>query len=216
MIYQKLIKPFFFLFDAERAHYLLADLLTFTMKIPGISSLFRAIYGYEHPSLRRTVFGIEFPNPVGLAAGFDIADIYFSGFYSQGDGAMFEYETINDTLLNKFVDGLDLSPMRKSWLRSQTYARGRGKHSGHYYHENCCSHVINFEPNFGWNENFSNWINSFGDQYEEFVIAEYKTLCGELYSRLSKYNDELTSDQEVADTIIMNEWEFDVDGNNFH
>jgi dihydroorotate dehydrogenase len=71
MIYQKLIKPFFFLFDAERAHYLLADMLTFLMKIPGISAVFRAIYGYEHPSLRRTVFGIEFPNPVGLAAGFD-------------------------------------------------------------------------------------------------------------------------------------------------
>lgn len=71
MIYQKLIKPFFFLFDPERAHYILADLLTFSMKIPGVSGLFRAIYGYEHPSLRRTVFGIEFPNPVGLAAGFD-------------------------------------------------------------------------------------------------------------------------------------------------
>jgi hypothetical protein len=40
-------------------------------------------------------------------------------------------------------------------------------------------------------------------------------LCGELYSRLSAYNDELTSDEEVAETIIMNEWEFDVDGNNF-
>ncbi len=59
------------MFDAERAHYLLADMLTFLMKIPGIPAIFRAIYGYEHPSLRRTVFGIEFPNPVGLAAGFD-------------------------------------------------------------------------------------------------------------------------------------------------
>ena len=151
----------------------------------------------------------------GLAAGFDITDIYFSGFWSQGDGAMFEYEIIRGTLLNKFVDQLDLSPLRKSWLRTQTYARGRGKHSGHYYHENCCSHVIIFEPDFGWNENFSNWIEGFADQYEEFVISEYKTLCRELYSRLRKYNDELTSDQEVADTIIMNDWEFDVDGNNF-
>ena len=71
MIYQKLIKPFFFLFDAERAHYLLADMLTFLMKIPGVSFIFQSIYGYKHPSLRRTVFGIEFPNPVGLAAGFD-------------------------------------------------------------------------------------------------------------------------------------------------
>lgn len=71
MIYQKLIKPFFFLFDAERAHYLLADMLTFLIKIPGVPAIFQAIYGYKHPSLHRTVFGIEFPNPVGLAAGFD-------------------------------------------------------------------------------------------------------------------------------------------------
>ena len=149
-------------------------------------------------------------------AGFHVGNIYFSGFWSQGDGAMFEYTTLGDTLLNKFVDQLDLSPMRKSWLRTQTFAQSEGKHSGHYYHENCCSHVVDFEPNFSTYGNFWEWIGSFADQYEEFVIAEYKKLCGELYSRLSTYNDELTSDEEVAETIIMNEWEFDVDGNNFH
>ena len=148
-------------------------------------------------------------------AGFHVGNIYFSGFWSQGDGAMFEYTTLGDTLLNKFVDQLDLSPMRKSWLKTQTFAQSRGTHSGHYYHENCCSHVIDFEPNFSTYGNFWEWIGSFADQYEEFVISEYKTLCRELYSRLSKYNDELTSDEEVAETIIMNEWEFDVDGNNF-
>ena len=148
-------------------------------------------------------------------AGFHVGNIYFSGFWSQGDGAMFEYTTLGDTLLNKFVDQLDLSPMRKSWLRTQTFAQSEGKHSGHYYHENCCSHVVDFEPNFSTYGNFWEWIGSFADQYEEFVISEYKTLCRELYSRLSTYNDELTSDEEVAETIIMNEWEFDVDGNNF-
>lgn len=148
-------------------------------------------------------------------AGFSVGNIYFSGFWSQGDGAMFEYTTLGDTLLNKFVDQLDLSPMRKSWLRTQTFAQSRGTHSGHYYHENCCSHVVDFEPNFSTYGNFWEWIGSFADQYEEFVISEYKTLCRELYSRLSTYNDELTSDEEVAETIIMNEWEFDVDGNNF-
>ncbi len=59
------------MFDAEQAHYLLADMLKFLMKIPGASFLFSAIYGYDHPSLRRSVFGIDFLNPVGLAAGFD-------------------------------------------------------------------------------------------------------------------------------------------------
>lgn len=149
------------------------------------------------------------------AKGFHVGNIYFSGFWSQGDGAMFEYTTLGDTLLNNFVDQLDLSPMRKSWLRSQTFAQSEGKHSGHYYHENCCSHVVDFESNFGWKENFGDWISSFADQYEEFVISEYKTLCRELYSRLNKYNDELTSDEEVADTLIVNEYEFTKDGNNF-
>jgi hypothetical protein len=151
-------------------------------------------------------------------AGFHVGNIYFSGFWSQGDGAMFEYTTVGDTLLNKFVDQLDLSPLRKEWLNTLTYAESEGKHSGHYYHENCCSHRINFESNFGWGSsiNVANWIDSFADQFEEFVIAEYKTLCRELYSRLNKYNDELSTDEAVADTIIANEWEFDVDGNNFH
>jgi hypothetical protein len=150
-------------------------------------------------------------------AGFHVGNIYFSGFWSQGDGAMFEYTTLGDTLLNKFVDQLDLSPMRKSWLKTQTFAQSEGTHRGHYYHENCCSHKISFEADFGWgaNINFYNWISSFEDQFEEFVIAEYKTLCRELYSRLNNYNDELSTDEAVADTIIMNEWEFDEDGNIF-
>lgn len=71
MLYKSLIKPFLFLFDPERVHYMVADSITFLMRIPGFPMLFRLVYGYSHPSLKRTVFGIEFPNPVGLAAGFD-------------------------------------------------------------------------------------------------------------------------------------------------
>lgn len=148
-------------------------------------------------------------------AGFHVGNIYFSGFWSQGDGAMFEYTTLNDTLLNKFIDGLNLSPMRKNWLRTQTFAQSEGTHRGHYYHENCCSHNVDFEPNFSTYGNFWEWVGSFAGQYEEFVISEYKTLCRELYSRLSKYNDELTSDEDVADTIKMNYYEFTEDGNIF-
>jgi dihydroorotate dehydrogenase len=31
----------------------------------------KSIYTFKHPSLERTLWGITFPNPVGLAAGFD-------------------------------------------------------------------------------------------------------------------------------------------------
>lgn len=57
--------------NPERAHYFVADGLTFLMKIPGFSLLLRTMYSMEDKKLARTVFGINFPNPVGLAAGFD-------------------------------------------------------------------------------------------------------------------------------------------------
>lgn len=41
------------------------------MRIPGYKSLIRAIYAVDDKRLERTVFGITFKNPVGLAAGLD-------------------------------------------------------------------------------------------------------------------------------------------------
>lgn len=41
------------------------------MRIPGFKLLFRALYAVNDPRLEREVFGIRFPNPVGLAAGLD-------------------------------------------------------------------------------------------------------------------------------------------------
>ena len=39
--------------------------------VPGVSSLAKKIYSVRSKKLEREVFGIKFPNPVGLAAGFD-------------------------------------------------------------------------------------------------------------------------------------------------
>ena len=41
------------------------------MKMPGISYLSQKLFSIKSKSLEREVFGIKFPNPVGLAAGFD-------------------------------------------------------------------------------------------------------------------------------------------------
>lgn len=41
------------------------------MRLPGFKALFRAMYSVNDKRLERTVFGITFPNPVGLAAGLD-------------------------------------------------------------------------------------------------------------------------------------------------
>lgn len=71
MLYQSIIKPLLFKLSPEKAHYVVADSLRWMMKIPGVKSIFRSLFQLEDPRLTRTVFGIQFPNPVGLAAGFD-------------------------------------------------------------------------------------------------------------------------------------------------
>jgi dihydroorotate dehydrogenase len=70
-LYSFLIKPLLFLFQPEKAHHITFNTLSFLFKIPGMSLLFQSMYDFKHPALKRTVFGITFPNPVGLAAGFD-------------------------------------------------------------------------------------------------------------------------------------------------
>src|SRR6056297_2038259 len=70
-MYKSSIRPLLFRFDPEWVHH-----FTFkTLKKLGNTSVFRNIvkkkFQVEDPRLEREVFGIKFPNPVGLAAGFD-------------------------------------------------------------------------------------------------------------------------------------------------
>jgi len=70
-VYKSVVKPLLFRLDAERAHHFVFDNLKRAARLPGTGALLRGLYDYQHPSLAREVFGLKFPNPVGLAAGFD-------------------------------------------------------------------------------------------------------------------------------------------------
>ncbi|HEA21309.1 MAG TPA: quinone-dependent dihydroorotate dehydrogenase [Pricia antarctica] len=69
-MYKTFVRPFLFLFDAERAHHLTFSIVHFLSNF-GFSGIFRRMYTIEDKRLEREVFGIRFKNPVGLAAGFD-------------------------------------------------------------------------------------------------------------------------------------------------
>ncbi len=69
-MYKTIIRPLFFSFDPEKIHHFTFSLIRFFHKI-GFGSIFRSIYKVENPKLERELFGLKFPNPVGLAAGFD-------------------------------------------------------------------------------------------------------------------------------------------------
>ena len=56
------------------------------MKIPGISQLSRKLFSIKSKHLEKEIFGIKFPNPVGLAAGFDKNAELFNELSSFGFG----------------------------------------------------------------------------------------------------------------------------------
>ncbi|MBI4385967.1 MAG: quinone-dependent dihydroorotate dehydrogenase [Elusimicrobia bacterium] len=70
-IYESLLRPMLFALDPERAHQGVLALLELAAKIPGAAGALGAAFSYSHPSLETEVAGLRFPNPVGLAAGFD-------------------------------------------------------------------------------------------------------------------------------------------------
>jgi hypothetical protein len=147
---------------------------------------------------------------------FHIDRIYFSGFWSQGDGAMFEYSSLPDRLMDIFIDGLDLTPMRKGWLRNNIAVSGYGKQRGHYYHENSCTHSIYWEVDNGdlhYDRSLYQWLMSFENDFEDFVIDYYKDLCLNLYKDLETEYNYLTSDEVIKESLIENDYEFDINGN---
>jgi dihydroorotate dehydrogenase len=85
-MYKRILLPILFRFNAESVHYFAMSVLQLAHRIPGMPGLFRKLYTYQHPSLERTVFGLHFPNPVGLAAGFDKNGEWVSELSSLGFG----------------------------------------------------------------------------------------------------------------------------------
>ncbi|MEM9837321.1 MAG: quinone-dependent dihydroorotate dehydrogenase [Bacteroidota bacterium] len=82
----QLLKPLLFQLAPERAHHFTVDALAKTLSIPGARAAFRAQYGLEHPDLVTELFGLRFPNAVGLAAGFDKDGKYYHHMAALGFG----------------------------------------------------------------------------------------------------------------------------------
>ncbi len=70
-MYKRLLLPLLFQVDAETVHYLATGALKRSFRVPGAPALARQQFTPSDPRLARTIFGLTFPNPVGLAAGFD-------------------------------------------------------------------------------------------------------------------------------------------------
>lgn len=70
-MYKLLIKPLLFRSDPEKIHYKVFDWIKLMLNNKATKSIFRKRFILKNNVLEKRIFGINFPNPVGLAAGFD-------------------------------------------------------------------------------------------------------------------------------------------------
>lgn len=72
LLYRSVIRPLLFRMDAEKAHHFTFGLIKNLLALPFAKSVARALFMPPPTNgLQKQLMGLTFPNPVGLAAGFD-------------------------------------------------------------------------------------------------------------------------------------------------
>ena len=146
---------------------------------------------------------------IGELMGIKVDKIFFSGFWSQGDGACFEgsYEykkgsvkavrdyAPQDEDLHKIVKGLQAEQRRNFYGLSAEV-----KQRGHYMHEFCT------EIDVADNRDNAPWRVS--DEVEEAIKDLLRDFMRWIYRNLERENDYLTSAEAVTETIEANDYEF--------
>jgi dihydroorotate dehydrogenase len=82
----RLLRPLLFTLPAERAHHLGAAALSAALSTRRARALARSRFQVDDPALATLRFGVRFPNPVGLAAGFDKGGEWFDALGALGFG----------------------------------------------------------------------------------------------------------------------------------
>lgn len=141
--------------------------------------------------------------------GFFVDNIQFSGFYSQGDGAMFEgsfllnYESELNLIL-EYVKDKKISNLIKSGKISFEIGFN---HYGHYSHEK--SYKYDYEiigADYGSN------IYEYLYKLVDSVRQDYESNCKDLYKTLRKEYEYLCSDEQIKEYLIENDYCFDING----
>ena len=85
-MYKKIVSPFLFLFDPESVHNFTFILLKLSFKFPLTKYIVSFFLSLEDPKLEKQLFGLNFKNPIGVAAGLDKNAAHIREFSSFGFG----------------------------------------------------------------------------------------------------------------------------------
>ena len=148
--------------------------------------------------------------------GIEVERMFFSGFWSQGDGACFEGGFYDTKLFINEHFRSDQYPMIRKLIDEGGSVVLSCSHRGHYYHENCTSFSLDADylsdvlPNF---TDFHGVVLDTMDMVLTTELEDFETISTEifkdymrsLYRRLEKEYDYLTSDDAVWEAIVANE-----------
>lgn len=81
-----LIRSVLFNFDAEEVHHFSMKAFQNINKFQPLKNFLSTQFQFSHPSLPKRLFGLHFPNPVGLGAGFDKNALYLDELEALGFG----------------------------------------------------------------------------------------------------------------------------------
>lgn len=139
--------------------------------------------------------------------GFENAEIFYSGFWSQGDGASFKAE-IN---ANKLCKVFELK-RKYSKLLSSYEITGIITRSGYYYHSNTMRIEIDFDPIKDVDNARQSLLDDLSDKFEDEILKIAKDEADDIYKELKEEYEYLTDDKAVIETLKANEFTFLADG----
>lgn len=99
ILYKNILKKVLFLIDPEKVHDWFLNLGHIFSGSRTIKRFVKFFYSYNHSALEQVIFGINFNNPVGLAAGFD-KDANSLGFLPSFG---FGFLTVGSLTINSYV-----------------------------------------------------------------------------------------------------------------
>jgi len=152
--------------------------------------------------------------------GFNKVDIYFSGFSSQGDGAVFECKSIDfDTILEKFIkeNFRDIYDWYMDGLIEFGFSIHRG--SSYYSHERTARFEVDYVEFVYDGELTQKEYDDMKapyqkriDEFESWMEEWRYDYCHKIYKELENDYEYMTSDEAIKESLIDNEYEFLADG----
>jgi hypothetical protein len=124
-----------------------------------------------------------------IQAGFSNIEIEFSGFWSQGNGLSFTGHFSNESIHDKSV----------------IYYESIKEFLGYVKHKHCYFDIKRLSSRYSHENTVST-----GNEYLDIRV---RRIMQEFYQSLESQYDYLTKDDRVIESIIANEYEFDIDGN---